>query len=86
MNLKSAMQVDFLEDPGDALALLKKFPEASEAKISECRLRFAFDGGEEKKAEILKALIDGGVRVTRFEEKRRDLEDIYREYGATQVQ
>ena len=45
-----------------------------------------FEGSEEDRAEILQKLIAGGLRVFRFDEKRRDLEDIFLEYGATKVQ
>ncbi|MEE8142397.1 MAG: ABC transporter ATP-binding protein, partial [Planctomycetota bacterium] len=86
MKLKSEVRVDYLEGPVDALAILRKYPLALDPHLANQKLRFFFDGTEEQKAEILKALVQGGVRVTRFEQKKHDLEDIFLQFGATRVQ
>lgn len=65
-------------DGADALgAWLAQRQEVSELRIDNHAAKFLFAGGAAEAADLLKAMIEAGFRVTAFGRRRQSLEDVF---------
>jgi ABC-2 type transport system ATP-binding protein len=72
--------------PGEAAALVLRALEGlHRVEASDGKCLFETDMGDEGVADLLGALVSGGVRVRGFYERRRGVEDVLREVGASEV-
>ncbi|MCC7387289.1 MAG: ABC transporter ATP-binding protein [Phycisphaerales bacterium] len=72
--------------PGEAAALVLRAREGlHRVESSDGKCLFETDLGDEGVADLLEALVSGGVRVRGFFERRRGVEDVLREVGASEV-
>jgi len=72
--------------PGEAAAaVLRARGELRAVEAVDGRCLFETDLGDEGVAEVLASLVTGGVRVRGFFERRRGVEDVLREVGASEV-
>ena len=68
-----------------ALGLIRAFPKVVDAQEQKGELIVQIDGTEEDDADLLAALVAGGVRVRAYEERKMDVEDIFLSVGASEV-
>jgi len=75
---------------GDSVAVPEVFSKVPEVESVERApdgdLRISFAGGEEVVAELVKAAVEGGLRVIRVEPEREDLERIFLEVTRGELQ
>jgi ABC-2 type transport system ATP-binding protein len=70
-------EIEFIGDAGPILSIVS----ASEARLLESgagRIMAEIKGGDEQAAALLRALVSGGVNITRFDHRALGLEERYR--------
>lgn len=84
---RHAVRVLATEDLGRADSRLALRDDVSDVEADPVRgeLRFALAGDEAATAAVLAELVAAGVRVVAFEERRRGVEDVMLEIGATEA-
>ena len=86
LHVRSEVEVRYLQGEYDPIDVLRGQDGVSQPRRSEGAVVFRFDGSDARRAEILALLIRSGVQVTEFSERRSDLEQIFLQVGATEVQ
>jgi len=67
----------------DAAAWLRTQPAVHDLRIADAQVVFGFSGSDEAQADLMEGLIQLGVRMRAFEEKRSSFEDILVEVAET---
>jgi ABC-2 type transport system ATP-binding protein len=75
-----------LGDPQTGLNWLQSQPLLRDIQLVEGRLQFAHGGGEDEEADILRAMIAGGLRVVEFGSHTISLEDVFLQVTRGEVQ
>jgi ABC-2 type transport system ATP-binding protein len=68
--------IRLLGKPEDAASLLQQHAAVHDLQVSNAQVQFGFRGSDEAQADLIAGLIQHGVRLTAFEEKRSSFEDI----------
>jgi len=83
-SVKAAQEIEVTVS-GDAAAVasaLRRFDGITKVRVDGRRAVIEFTGSAERQAQMLKALIDAGVPVTAFAERRATLEQIFMKVAA----
>lgn len=86
LKVKTEIEVRSISGEHDPMDVLRGQDGISHTRRSDGAVVFRFDGSEERRAEVLALLVRSGVKVTDFHERRSDLEQIFLQVGATEVQ
>jgi ABC-2 type transport system ATP-binding protein len=83
-SLKGARQIDIevAGDPSAAAALLRARPDVSAVTVEGSHVRAAFAGTKQESARLLRALVEAGIPVVMFGERRATLEEIFMKVAA----
>jgi hypothetical protein len=71
------LRLEILSDPEQAQAILRDRPGVGRVHPLDGGLEVEFLGDEGAAADLLAALVAGGVRVTSFSQASSDLEDVF---------
>ncbi|MEM7164501.1 MAG: ABC transporter ATP-binding protein [Planctomycetota bacterium] len=86
LHVRSEIEVSVVPGDHDPIDVLRGQDGVSRARRVDGAVIFGFDGSDERRAEILALLVRSGIKVTDFHERRSDLEQIFLQVGATEVQ
>ncbi len=70
------LTVSLLNRPQDAAEWLKSQPAVHDLRLTDQQVVFGFTGSDDGQADLMEGLIQRGVRLRAFEEKRSSFEDI----------
>ena len=70
------LTVSLLTRPQDAAEWLKAQPAVHDLRLTDHQIVFGFTGSDDGQADLMEGLIERGVRLRAFEEKRSSFEDI----------
>jgi ABC-2 type transport system ATP-binding protein len=82
---KKRITVELLDDPAGALAVLRAKPGVGQVTNGQQKLEFEYDGDDVSAALLLTSLIQNGIRVKAYYERRMGVEDILLRVGAKEV-
>ncbi len=85
LNQIRRFSVETLASPDAAVTLLASLDGVSEVRAIECGCEFTLDAGDERAAEVLARLVGECAGVKAFYERRRGVEDVMMEIGASEV-
>jgi len=86
LRMTARVEIGFLGGPQRVSAIVERIPEAIAPKLGERTLEFGYEGDEDALAKLLRRFVEEGVPVTRFVRRECDLEEIFLQIGADQVQ
>jgi len=83
INVTRRYSVETIGPVDSAALLLSSLESVTEVEANSHRCDFLLDAGDERAAEILAHLVRGGAQVTAFYERRKGVEDVMMEIGAS---
>ncbi len=84
--LPDRVEIDFFGPAQSVSKVLEELDVGSTPEFGSGTVSFDFQGDDQALAEILKKLVVGGIPLTRFVRRKCDLEEIFLQIGADQVQ
>ncbi|MCH7792244.1 MAG: ABC transporter ATP-binding protein [Planctomycetes bacterium] len=82
---KKRIVVETLDPAARAAEVLSGLDGVSSCKAEALRVEFDLDGDESDVAELLRSLVDRGIRIKAFYERQQGVEDIFLQIGAKEV-
>jgi len=74
---RGMVRLEVVDEAAKAEWLLRREPQVSNVTADDSSVRFEFAGSQQEKAELLRRLLDGGVRVLSFTEGVPNLEEAF---------
>jgi ABC-2 type transport system ATP-binding protein len=84
-NQSKAIKIQVLSDYDKTLTLLRQMQNTSEVFLHENIISFSFKGSLEELCEINAYLINNGIKVLSFFEKKKNIEDLFMQYSNNEV-
>jgi ABC-2 type transport system ATP-binding protein len=81
----SLISVEVLSDPERFLSIVGASVKAGPVERKNGAYEFRFQGDPESASDLLKALVEGGVRVASFERRRDNLEELFLKVGSKEL-
>ncbi len=80
------VEIDYFGPAQSVSRVLEELELGSTPEFGDGTVSFDFQNDDQALSELLKKLVDGGVPLTRFVRRKCDLEEIFLQIGADQVQ
>ena len=82
---KKRIVVETLDPAAQAAGVLSGLDHVSACRTDGFRVEFELEGDESDVAELLRSLVDRGIRIKAFYERQQGVEDIFLKIGAKEV-
>lgn len=84
-NLTKDIKIQVLSEIERAVSLIRELENTSEVLLYENIISFSFKGSLEELCEINSYLINNGIKVLSFFEKKKNIEDLFMQYSNNEV-